>query len=199
MTENYGGYGTKAFGELITWLVKHAAPLYNRYLLHSGGQMPYRSIFEFAETRSYRPARQHLPEAESQWHYGIWLGRRTQGDERYNGTAEGVLRTRDIKPKSERYQADYLRKAPWRIRGRGQETDYPFFALPNPPIDVHSVPGGPLRRETDSQPPTATTDTSGERVAHLRRGLLPMTEAAAKKKGVRVPMATPHDETEKEL
>lgn len=57
-----------------------------------------------APVESYCPARHDTPKAEVRRGYRVWLGKCTQSDERYIGTAEGVLRAKDIKrlPKSER-------------------------------------------------------------------------------------------------
>lgn len=60
----------------MTWLVKRTTRIYNRYVLHSGGQTSYerrwsrtdnRSICVFVETLLYRPTRHDIPKAEVRW------------------------------------------------------------------------------------------------------------------------------------
>ena len=72
---------------MATWMVKHATWLYNTYLVHSDGKTSYerrrnhhynKAICEFAETLLYKPARSDLPQTESDWDYGVWLGKCTQ-------------------------------------------------------------------------------------------------------------------------
>ena len=70
------------------------------------------------------------------WDYGIWLGRCTQSDEHFVGTAEEVYRTTSIRrlPKSDRYNRTLLESmvcTPWSTRGVGR---FPTndFVLPPP-------------------------------------------------------------------
>lgn len=57
--------------------------------------------------------RHELPEGESNWNCGIWLGKCTQSDGHYIGNPEGVIWTKGVKrrPKSESDPIDDLKKA----------------------------------------------------------------------------------------
>lgn len=162
----------------MTRLAKHDAWI--QYFLHSDGQTSPSDVGtvtiaerDASSPRHYCcPSGQQLPKAEAHLHYGAWLGKSTQSDEHYVGSAEGVIRTRDINrlPKSGRYQVDYFRNvvgAPW--QPRRPEADYLVFVLPNPPADVPAVPHEPLNRDSGAPPTAGPEGTTGE------SGVLPRT------------------------
>ena len=134
-----------ATSPLMSCIVKHASWLHNRYQLHTDGKTSYerrwgnnytKPICEFGETVLFQYALR-ASKVESNWDYGIWLGRCTQSDEHYVATGKDVYRTRTIRrlPKTERYHKELINKVlstPWATKGIGkQPTDN--FVLNTPP------------------------------------------------------------------
>ena len=83
-------YDLKVTHPLMTWLVKHATWLYNRYQLHGDGKTSYerrwgrsyqRPIVTFAETVAFKYAATTKNKTTPDWDYGIWLGKCTQSDD----------------------------------------------------------------------------------------------------------------------
>ena len=113
MESNYG-LELDATHPLITWAIKHASWIYNRFQLHQDGKTSYerrwnhnysRPLCEFGETILFRSSHHPNHKAESAWDYGLWLGKCTRSDEHFVGTATGVYRTRTIRrlPATDRY------------------------------------------------------------------------------------------------
>ena len=91
---------------LMTWIVKHASWLHNRYQLHSDGKTSYerrwgnnyvKPTCEFAETIRFKYSAGANTKAAIDWDHGIWQGRCTQSDEHYVATKNNVYRTRSVK------------------------------------------------------------------------------------------------------
>ena len=93
-------YGAKVepTSPLLTWMVKHASWVHNRYQLHTDGKTSYerrwgnnynKPICEFGETILFQSAHK-TNKTTIDWNYGIWLGRCTQSDERYVATGDDV-------------------------------------------------------------------------------------------------------------
>ena len=90
---------------LLTWIVKHAAWIHNRYQLHADGRTSYerrwgnnynKPICEFGETVNFQYSTR-TSKTISNWSTGIWLGRCTNSDEHYVATKDDVYRTRPIR------------------------------------------------------------------------------------------------------
>ena len=115
---------------LLTWIVKHAAWVHNRFQLHTDGKTSYerrwgnhynKPICEFAETVNFQYATR-TSKTMSNWSTGIWFGRCTNSDEHYVATSEDVFRTRTIRRlnKSDRYNKVLLEgvmRALWATEG----------------------------------------------------------------------------------
>ena len=125
---------------LLTWIVKHAAWVHNRYQLHSDGKTSYerrwgnnynRPICEFGETVIFQYATRPS-KTISNWSTGIWLGRCTNSDEHYVATKDDVFRTRTIRRlnKSDRYNKellDVITCTPWATKGVGKQPTDDFI------------------------------------------------------------------------
>ena len=132
--KNNYGVQVQVDSALMTWTVKHAAWLHNRYQLHTDGKTSYsrrwnhdyiKPICEFAETVLFHYAEPLDNKTTPKWTEGIWLGRCTQSDEHFVGTKDNVFRTRTIRrlPKSDRYKKELLeglQATPWSTRGVGR-------------------------------------------------------------------------------
>ena len=156
---------------LLTWIVKHAAWIHNRYQLHSDGRTSYerrwgnnynKPICEFGETVNFQYATRPS-KTTSNWSTGIWLGRRTKSDEHYVATKDDVFRTRTIRRlnRSDRYNKELLDavvSTPWATKGVGRQ-----------PTEDFVLQGTTSKSDTDTkdsdQPEGSTKDTgqpSGE-------------------------------------
>jgi len=123
---------------LIPWLVKHAAWLLNRYLVHADGKTSYyrrweknyeRAICTFAETLLYRQPGTHRAKLQDQWRPGIWLGKDTNADEHLVGTSSGVYKVRSIRrlPPSQQHNKELLLQlsgTPWSPQGEGLNDNF---------------------------------------------------------------------------
>ena len=82
---------------------------------------------EFGECIHYKPLKgdpSRDNKLEARWKDGVWLGIRTQTDEVYIGTKEGVVKARDIKwkPKEQRWDIQVIKEVkgvPWDPCGLG--------------------------------------------------------------------------------
>ena len=97
---------------LMPWMIRHAAWLINRYLIHSDGLTSYQrrwerdykhAICEFGETVLYRVPAKQLVKGDLALHKAIWLGVDDSNGESFVGTTEGVIRARTIR----RLQQDF--------------------------------------------------------------------------------------------
>ena len=166
---------------MLPWIVRHAAWLLNRYLVHSDGCTSYQRrweksytspLCEFAETIQYRATGKHLHKLSAAWFQGLWLGRDTEANEVLVGTPTGVIRVRSIRrlSPSERYCQELIhtmRGLPWAPKGDGIFD--PGFILqdidprrsttqPTAPGDSNAPPdAGPL---PERAPTTATSSSS---------------------------------------
>ena len=152
---------------LMTWLVKHATWLYNRYQLHGDGKTSYerrwgrsyqRPIVTFAETVAFKYAATTKNKTTPDWDYGIWLGKCTQSDEHYVSTAQAVYRSRSIRrlPPSNRYDRELfitIETTPWRPRGLRKE--------PNPRFVLEGAQPHELQIEGEV-PPNVENDEANE-------------------------------------
>ena len=97
---------------LMLWMIRHAAWLINRYLVHSDGLTSYQrrwerdykhAICEFGETVFHRVPAKQLVKGDLALHKNIWLGVDDSNGESFVGTTEGVIRARTIR----RIQPDF--------------------------------------------------------------------------------------------
>ena len=101
---NYKIDQTPATSPLMTWMVKHASWLHNRYQLHTDGKTSYerrwmepytKHICEFGETVLFNYSAGVPDKTTASWDYVIWLGRCTQSDEHFVATKQNVHHQRD--------------------------------------------------------------------------------------------------------
>ena len=166
---NYG-VELRMTDDLVTWAVKHAVWLYNRYQVHSDGQTSYarrwgkhysRPIVTWAETIMFRRPGPPTTKTDIWWDYGIWVGKCTNSEEHFVLTPNGVLRCRSIRRlvPSARYNAKLLQSVvgtPWRPNGP-KEPVYSDFILLTPPSSADDSRGGDGDEPTADEPnePTA--------------------------------------------
>ena len=158
-------------------MVRHAAWLLNRYLLHADGLTSYQrrwgrnyssALCEFAETIQYRDPGHHKMKFDSMWHHGLWLGRDSDANEVLVGTTTGVLKARSIRRLAPSEQHDKsllqgLKGQPWAPKGDG-ELDVEFLLpqtgslLPPPTPPSTAAPYD----ATGGTPTTPATTRRGE-------------------------------------
>ena len=130
---------------LMPWMIRHAAWLINRYLVHSDGLTSYQrrwerdykhAICEFGETVLYRlPAKQL--KGDLALHKAIWLGVDDSNGESFVGATKGVIRARTIRRLQQdfKYDEQLLNQqhgTPWAPKHPTRHE--PAFALPLPDI-----------------------------------------------------------------
>ena len=139
---------------LMTWMVKHASWLQNRFQLHSDGNTSYfrrwekdyvKPLVKFAETLLFKLPKTDGGKTEPQWDKGIWLGRCTTSDENFIGTTTEVIRCRTLRrlPPSEMADRELLIKVkgvPWSPRGLQD----PELAVPELNVSLPLKPVTPL-------------------------------------------------------
>ena len=112
-----------SISRIMTWVVKYAVQLINRYSAGKDGRSACRRIkgtecmapvAEFGECIWCKPYEKVQPRAEnnaeSRWREGIWLGFEQGTNGVYIGTAEGIARSGTIKrrPPGERWSAEAI-------------------------------------------------------------------------------------------
>ena len=131
---------------LMPWMIRHAAWLINRYLIHSDGLTSYQrrwerdykhAICEFGETVLYRVPAKQLVKGDLALHKAIWLGVDDSNGESFVGTTEGVIRARTIRRLQQdfKYDEQLLNQqhgTPWAPKHPTQHE--PAFALPLPEV-----------------------------------------------------------------
>ena len=108
---------------IMTWLVRHAAWLLNRYVVHEDGKTSYErrwttrfnsGLCTFGECVNYKlqvASRQGPRKLDAQWDQGLWLGKDPFSNEALVSTGEGsVTKARSIRrnPPSQQNQAAML-------------------------------------------------------------------------------------------
>ena len=130
----------------MPWMIRHAAWLINRYLIHSDGLTSYQrrwerdykhAICEFGETVLYRVPAKQLVKGDLALHKAIWLGVDDSNGESFVGTTEGVIRARTIRRLQQdfKYDEQLLNQqhgTPWAPKHPTQHE--PAFALPLPEV-----------------------------------------------------------------
>ncbi|CAE8636697.1 unnamed protein product, partial [Polarella glacialis] len=104
---------------ILPWMVSHASWVYNRFQPHGTSYealrgQPYQGeVFRFTQPVAARDPEALLnPKLEARWQSGLWLGRSALADDHVVGLAGGILRTRSVKPLTERTQGDAFKSAP---------------------------------------------------------------------------------------
>ena len=125
---------------IMSWMVKHAAYLLNRYAVHADGNTSYyrrwnkerkTPVCEFGETVLYMlPTAKQMPKMEARFFPAIWLGKDTSTSENILGISNKVVRSRatrrQIKPdKYNKQLLDVINNAPMTTR-----TASNFITLP---------------------------------------------------------------------
>ena len=130
----------------MPWMIRHAAWLINKYLIHSDSLTSYQrrwerdykhAICEFGETVLYRVPAKQLVKGDLALHKAIWLGVDDNNGEAFVGTTEGVIRARTIRRLQPdfKYDEQLLNQphgTPWAPKHPTQHE--PAFALPLPEI-----------------------------------------------------------------
>lgn len=103
---------------IFPWMVKHAAWLLNRFLVHDDGLTAFQrrydkgappGLAEFGEMTLFRVSgRHHTAKADATFKPGVWLGRDPDSGEHLLGTANGVFKSRSIRrmAPSEKFNKD---------------------------------------------------------------------------------------------
>ena len=87
-------------------MIRHAAGLLSRYLVHSDGLTSYQrrwgrsfepGLCEFAETVQLRDTGKQTSKLTPIWELGLWLGRDTLANEVLVGASTGVKLVRSIR------------------------------------------------------------------------------------------------------
>jgi len=218
---------------LTQWMVKHASWTHNRYQLHTDGKTSYerrwgnnynKPICEFAETVLFKYSAGIPNKTTVSWDYGVWLGRCTQSDEHFVGTAINIYRTRSIRrlPRPERYNAELLQSmsgTPSATRGIGKAPTIDFVLPPTTttatadPGDATATPPttapaaepttqveGASIDETMQVDQGASSSSTAPTVLHERPTTDPQDEQATKFRQVEVPqgIVRPRDDTTNE-
>ena len=166
VVKTHYGLELRVTDDLVTWIVKHAVWLYNRYQVHSDGQTSYarrwgrnysRPILSPFETVMFRRPGPPTTKTEIWWDYGIWAGKCTHSEEHFILTPTGVLRCRSVRRlvPSARYNLQLLKSVvgtPWRPKGPEQPV-YSDFILLSPPPPANESRGGD-GDEPPTEPPT---------------------------------------------
>eukprot|EP00972_Heterocapsa_arctica_P103814 15300278-Heterocapsa_arctica.AAC.1 len=89
----------KASSAVLSWMVRHAAYVYNRFLRREDGRTPFEAAHERMINQNLYvfgtfvlvcvPQAAMLPEWEARWEPGLWLGRRTDSDDHLVGISDG--------------------------------------------------------------------------------------------------------------
>ena len=105
---------------IMSWMVKYAAYLLNRYAIHADGNTSYyrrwnkehkTPICDFGETVLYMlPTAKQMPKMEARFFPAIWLGKNTSTNENILGITNKVVRSRTIRRqvKPEKYNKQLL-------------------------------------------------------------------------------------------
>ncbi len=117
---------------VLPWLVRHQGWIANHFFVREDGQtffqrmnnVPYTStVLEFGEIVEAKLQSKDVMNAklEARWTRGVWLGRATESDEHIVGTAQGVMRTRSVRPRILEEQWDKtvflaMQGVPWDIK-----------------------------------------------------------------------------------
>ena len=100
---------------MLGWLVRHAAFVYNRFMLKESGRTPHEELKLVQYTspllcigENVLARRSGVPDnrLSSAWVLGIWLGRSTETNEHIVGTAAGVIKARTVKRRPLELQYD---------------------------------------------------------------------------------------------
>ena len=96
---------------ILSWLIIHAALLYNRCHAGKDGQTPHqrlrgrkakKELVEFGECVHWMPQTGeggHGGNIDARWQDGVWLGIRMESDEVLIGTPTGIFTARSIQRK----------------------------------------------------------------------------------------------------
>jgi hypothetical protein len=158
---------------LFTWLIKHTSFTVNRYLIHSDGKTSYcrrwdkeysSPLCNFGETVHFRNPRK-LPNSQTNWDIGTWLGRCTINNEVLIATSTGeVVRARTIKrlPLAEQANKELLlslKGTPLQPNGTTEEPN--FLLSPEMVTSFAFATGSQKYPEEDSTGPADPPDPVG--------------------------------------
>ena len=169
ITENFKGYKLLANHPLISWLVKHAAYLINRYLVHQDGTISFERrwgrpgngnpVLYFGEKVLYKLQTSdghRIPKGELQFREGLWLCRDTESPEHFLFDLESrkAMKARTLRrlPAEQHFDSDNFknfRAVPWNPKSTGVIES---FILPPEAIrSGRSVGGGETGETSQTQ------------------------------------------------